>query len=358
MIRPLSFVAVVIVVFLFVSCEIGKTNAVGQDDEIIVFADSLTWIQLEPTLKQVFEDTVFTPIPERWFSLRWTDISLFDQFEKHKNRLIVGTLDSDDPVARYLQQSLDPAVQVLVEEGKEFVFTKYDSRARGQLTMFLTGVNATGLKNSIHHRAADILYYFKNMSLKRELALIEAESNYHKKEIEQSLAERYGWSMTIQHDYWVAIDSAESRFFWVRRANPPDMERWIWVHWLESDNPALLTDRWVVTLRDSLTRKFLRTAEDDAYVEIAPYHLQIQPVNFLGRYAIEARGNWRFTDKSGGGPFVSYTFYDEQTKRIYMLDGSVFAPRVEKKKLILQVDGLLHTFRVGGTKHQLSASKD
>jgi hypothetical protein len=326
-------------------CEGGKTRAIGDDHEIIVFADSLVWIQLEPTLKEVFEDTVFTPIPERWFSLRWTDITLLEQLEKHKNRLFIGTLDSQQPVSRYVQRALDPEVRTLVEEGKEFVFTKYDSRARGQLTMFLSAPTISILHNAIQLRSNDLLYYFKNMLLKRELAAIEAESKYHKKDIEKSLADRYGWSMTIQHDYWVAIDSAEARFFWIRRANPSDMERWIWVHWFETDNPGILTDRFVVSLRDSLTRKFLKTTGDDAYVEIAPYNLQSEPVNFLGRFAYETHGNWRFSDKSGGGPFVNYTFYDDQTRRIYMLDGSIFAPRVEKKKLIVQVDGLLHTFR-------------
>lgn len=342
----MKLLSIASIVLLFsLGCEIGKTKATGEDDEIIVFADSLVWLELERTLKDVFEDTVYTPIPERWFSLRWTDFSRLDEFEKHKNRLFVGTLDGRGAVSQYVQQVLDPAVRSLVEEGKEFVFTKYDSHARGQITMYLAAASLAPLRNAIQLRAHDLLYYFKNMLLKRELAAIEAERPYHKKDIEKSLADRYGWTMTIQHDYWVAIDSASDRFFWVRRANPSDMERWIWVHWVDTNNPGILTDRFIVALRDSLTKKFLKTIEEDAYVEIAPYNLQSEPVNFLGRFAYETRGNWRFSDKSGGGPFVNYTFYDEQTRRIYMLDGSIFAPRVEKKKLIVQVDGLLHTFR-------------
>jgi hypothetical protein len=183
------------------------------------------------------------------------------------------------------------------------------------------------------------------MALKRELVSLEIESRHHKREIQESLAKKYGWTMTVQHDYAVAIDSASARFFWMRRATPSDMERWIFVHWIESANPQLLTERFVLSLRDSLTRVFLRTIDDDAHVEIAPYHLRMQQVNFLERFAFETRGNWRFSDMTGGGPFVNYTFYDEPTRRIYMLDGSIFAPRVEKKKLVLQVDGLLHTFR-------------
>lgn len=329
----------------FFSCEKAKILATGAEDEIIVFADSTTWQALQQQLRETFEDTVYTPQPERWFTLRWVSFDRFDEFLTHKNRLLIAPLNDSGQVAQYMRASLDSSVQALVQQGKEFFFSKYDVYARRQIVMYLTGPNLAFLRASLASRGPDLLYYFTNMALKRELASLENESRYNKREVEESLAKKYGWTITVQHDYAVAIDSASARFFWMRRATPSDMERWIFIHWVESANPQLLTERFVLSLRDSLTRLFLRTIDDDAHVEIAPYHLKMQQVNFLGRFAFETRGNWRFSDKTGGGPFVNYTFYDEPTRRIYMLDGSIFAPRVEKKKLVLQVDGLLHTFR-------------
>ncbi|MGH2568672.1 MAG: DUF4837 family protein, partial [Bacteroidota bacterium] len=301
-----------------------------------------------------FEDTVFTPLPERWFTIRWTSFSRLDEFLTHKNRLIIAPLDGIGPVADYVRSALDTTVQSLVHEGREFVFTKYDVYARQQVVMYLSGADLSSLRASIQNRAPDLLYYFMNMGLKRELISLELESKYNKMEIQERLLDAYGWTMTVQHDYLVAIDSASSRFFWMRRATPSDMERWIFVHWIEVDRPLQLTERFVLSLRDSLTKKFLRTVDDDAYVELAPYNLVMQERDFLGRFAIETRGNWRFSDQSGGGPFVNYTFYDPVSKRVYILDGSIFAPRFEKKKLVLQVDGLLHTFR---TQHDRTTSQ-
>ncbi|MBI4418680.1 MAG: DUF4837 family protein [Ignavibacteriales bacterium] len=330
---------------MFLSCGDFKLPARGADDEILVFADDATWDAMEHVLRQVFEDTVWTPQPERWHVLRRVPFDRWDHHGREKNRIIVGPLEGTGPVSSYLSRSLDPAVQQLVRDGREFIFNKYDSRARGQILMFLTAQNLKTLQGAIESKATELSYYFSRMSVHRELAAVAAEGSYHKKDIERSLAANYGWTMTIQHDYHVAIDSASGRFFWIRRASPSDMERWIFVHWKDVDDPGILTDRYVLSLRDSLTRMFLRTVGDDAYVEIAPYHLEIERVNFLKRFAYEVRGNWRFSDKSGGGPFVNYTLYDEPTRRLYMLDGSIFAPRVEKKKLIIQVDALLHTFR-------------
>jgi hypothetical protein len=66
------------------------------------------------------------------------------------------------------------------------------------------------------------------------------------------------------------------------------------------------------------------------------------------------QGLWRMDDKSMGGPFINYTFYDEASKRIYMLDGSIYAPKYYKKRLIQQVDVLLQSFM---TKEELSQEK-
>lgn len=338
------FASILLMSLIITSCEMPKTTAIGEDDEIIVFADDTIWTQLEPLLQHSFEDTIYTPQPELWYRLRREPFASYSEFEKHKNRLVVGLLDGTGPVSKFISSSLAPNARKTVESGDEFVINKYDSHARNQIFMFLVGPNLQSLISSITHRAPDLLYFFKSMTLRRELIAINSESRYHKKEIQDSLKSQYKWSMTIQHDYFVAIDSASERFFWVRRANPADMERWIFVHWIDSADPSKLNEKFVITLRDSLTKKFYRTMEEDAHVEIAPYYLQIEQINFLGRFTYEVRGNWRFNDKTGGGPFVNYTFYDEGSGRIFMLDGSIFAPRVEKKKLITQVDGLLHTF--------------
>ncbi len=327
------------------SCGDIKIAATGHDDEILFFADDSTWAAIEETVLRAFQDTVHTPQPEPWHVVRRIPFSEFSRYETHMNRIVAAPLNGTGPVADFVRQSLEPSVRRLVADGKEFVFNKYDSKARGQLLMFLTGTTAASLKSAIKTKSNDLLYYFKSMSLKRERSSLAAERYYQKKEIERSLLDRYGWTMTVQHDYFVAIDSSAGKFFWVRRATPADMERWIFASWIDNADPGMLTDRYAVRLRDSLTAQYLRTVGDDANVEIAPYNLEIQNINFLGRFAYEMRGNWRFSDKSGGGPFVNYTFYDEPTRRIYILDGSIFAPRVEKKKLILQVDAILHSFR-------------
>lgn len=333
---------------LLLSCGEIKIKAIGDDEEIIVFADDDTWAALESILREVLQDTVRTPIPEAWYTLRRVPFEEWGKYEQHMNRVVAAPLSGTGQVAEFMRNSLEPSVRQMVNDGKEFMFNKYDSRARGQILMFLTAADLVTLKGAIENQRTEILYSFEQMSLRREQAALAAERAYHKKDIERSLFEKYQWTMTVQHDYHVAIDSAAGSFFWVRRANPTDMERWIFVHWRPVSDPSILDESFVLAWRDSVTKAYLRTLDDEAHVEVAPYNLRIENVNFLGRFAYETRGNWRFSDKSGGGPFVNYAFYDEKGKRLYMLDGSIFAPRVTKRDLILQVDAILHTFKGAG----------
>ena len=97
--------------------------------------------------------------------------------------------------------------------------------------------------------------------------------------------------------------------------------------------------------RDRLTKKYYTTTGDDAFVELYDDYRMNSEVNFNGKYALMTQGLWRFNDLSMGGPFISYTFYDEETRRIYMLDASILAPKYYKKSLLQQVDVLLHSFK-------------
>ncbi len=341
---------------LFIGCEQFKLKAIGDNDEILVFADSTDWVAVEVHLREALEMKILTPQPEKVFTIRHHSIAEFNDYKTYKNLLIVAPLSSEGPTAQFIGGSLSSEVQALVESGEEFVINKYDLYRREQIIMFLTAKNLDVLTANIRANREPLLYYFQKVSLQRELNAIYSDAKYEQTDVKKRFLRNYEWMMFIQPDYWVAVDSSTERFVWLRRANPVDMERWVFVHWIENANPAFQTQTWTFDLRNQLTKKFYRTIDDSVYVQIADDFdsmraFSIRETNFLGRYALEMRGLWRFSDQSGGGPFVNYTFYDEPSRRIYAIDGSILAPRYEKKELILQLDALTHTFQ---TIHDLN----
>ena len=74
---------------------------------------------------------------------------------------------------------------------------------------------------------------------------------------------------------------------------------------------------------------------------------EITEVNFKGRYAKQTRGLWKLSDISGGGPFVSYLFVDESQRRMYYLEGYVYAPSKDKREFMQEVEAIVNSFKSG-----------
>jgi hypothetical protein len=86
---------------------------------------------------------------------------------------------------------------------------------------------------------------------------------------------------------------------------------------------------------------------------VASDYFVVKEVNFNGRYALFTQGLWELNMNGMNGPFVNYFFYDEKTKRIYMIDGSLCSKHY-KRNLIQQMDVTLQSFR---TKSELTEER-
>lgn len=340
------------IIFYITGCD-TKKPATGHEDLIHVVADSLEYEQLESTLLQIFGKVIYTPQPENLFELKRVSVNRINEVKNKKNVIIMAPFGSGSMTSDYLNTMIDSTVQHMVLNEGEFVFNKRDLWAKDQLVMILTAPSIDELKMSMLQDHENLLYQFQDISNKRLFKSLY-NPKYEQYDIEAKLLDNYGWIIYVQADFLLAKDAPEENFVWLRRAVNTDMERWIFVHWIENASPELLNNDFIYSERNKMTEKFYRTTADTAYVEIADQYLNTREVNFEGKYALMTQGLWRFSDKSGGGPFVNYTFFDENTHRIYMLDGSIYAPKYYKKKLIQQVDVTLQSFR---TKEELTQDK-
>jgi len=332
-----------IVAVSFQSCS-TKKKAKGPEDEIYVIADSSEYLIVKDKLQETFGKIIHTPQPEELFSIKRHNIKDLGLLKLKKNIIFLAPINSGSYTSKYIESIVDSNVKQLIENDSVFVINKYDLWAENQLVMILTGKDIEILSDNITKKKDDLFYYFREASNKR-LAKGLYNRRFEQKDVEANLLKNYGWMMYIQADYQLALDKPEDNFVWLRRGVNTDMERWIFVHWIENSSPEFLNVDSISRERDKLTKKYYRTTDDDAYVELYDEYRMNSEVNFNGRYALMTQGLWRFNDLSMGGPFISYTFYDEVTRRIYMLDASILAPKYYKKNLLQQVDVLLHSFK-------------
>jgi hypothetical protein len=67
---------------------------------------------------------------------------------------------------------------------------------------------------------------------------------------------------------------------------------------------------------------------------------------FAADYAIELRGLWDVENDFMGGPYVSYTFADNESEYIITVFGYVYNPNKDKRNLLRQVEAILYSTKL------------
>ncbi|GAB6282753.1 MAG: DUF4837 family protein [Ignavibacterium sp.] len=340
-----SFISI-ITILLFNSCEKNLLPALGPENEIYVFADSLEYLQLESALKQVFEKEILTPQPEKLYEIKRVNYADLDRYKTSKNVIFVSPITSQNNIAKFITNSVDTTTLNQIKKNEASFIVKKDLWAKGQLVALISAPSIQEVEFEILRNNDKILYAFQKASDDRLLQTAYS-SKYEKKDIEGKLFKEHNWIIYVQLDFELAVNDTLNNFVWIRGGRNTDIEKWIFVYWIDNATPEYLSLDSLISIRNRLTQKYYQTTDDKFYVEIADTNLTSNEINFNGRYALFTQGLWRMTDKTMGGPFVNYFFYDENSHRIYMLDGSLFAPRYYKRNLIQQIDVLLKTFMTG-----------
>jgi hypothetical protein len=346
------YLAVILIFLSFLSCE-TKKNAFGLEDEIYVIADSLEYEELKLALESTFEIEINTPLPEKLFTLKPVRLNSLDRIKLRKNIIIIAPLYSQSQTSNFINEIVDDSIESFFKEEQDFFLIQNDVWAKNQIVAIISAPSIQELEFKILKNKDKLLYNFQKKSNER-LKESLYNSRYERKEIEGLLLRDFGWVIYVQADFKLAKKDSTNNFVWLRRSPNSDMERWIFIHWIDNANPLYLNIDSIIQIRNRLTEKYYRTSDDSAYVIVAENYLTHTEVNFNNRYAILTQGLWDLNIKGMGGPFINYSFYDENSKRIYMLDGSIYAPKYYKRNLIQQVDVLLQSFL---TREELSQER-
>lgn len=351
--KLLIFIFLSVQFLFFVACDSSQKPATGFEDEIYIVADSSEYEEVKLALESAFELVINTPMPEKLFTLKRVSSNQIQKVQKKKNIVIVAPLNSGSYTSEYIKTITDSQIQKRLETENDFILSKYDLWAKNQLVTVLSAANIQELEFKILKNKDNLLYAYQKQSDKRLKESLYAP-RYERKAIEGLLLRDHGWVIYVQADYKLAKNDKENNFVWLRRSPGSDMERWIFIHWIDNATPEYLNSDSIKTIRNRITKQFYQVRDDTAYVVIADSFFTTSEVNFNERYALFTQGLWDLNIKGMGGPFVNYTFYDEKSKRLYMLDGSIFAPKYYKRNLIQQIDVILQSFL---TKDELTQDR-
>lgn len=342
-----TYFTLFIIILTLTSCEFPQKPATGPEDQVYVFADSLEFEQIKPELSSALEKIIYTPQPEKLFIISRVNISDLEKYKTKKSLIFAAPLNSNNETSKFIKAVIDTSLKAKIIKDSSVIITKYNLWARDQLVTVLTAQTMDELINKIKDQQENLIYAYQKISDKRLYQNLY-NSHYEQKNIEAKFLKKYGWIIYVQADFQVAKNDSANNFVWIRRSPNSDMERWIFVHWIDNATFDYLNVDSIKAIRDEMTKKYYRTTDDKGYVVIAKDYFTTSEINFNGRYTILTQGLWELNIKGMGGPFVNYTFYDEKSKRLYMIDGSVFAPKYFKRNLIQQMDVTIQSFLTKG----------
>ncbi len=342
-----------------------RPSAVGKEGEVTILIDSSRWNgAVGEALQAEIGSYIGTlPAPERTFLINAAGMDLqFEQLRSMKNIVVAAVLSDSSAESRFIRSRLpEGAVDSL--GANDGIFVVRDNLWRqNQKVIYIAATTPDALVRLVHERGEDLRYVFNEITRRR--LTVDMFKKGRQTDLEAQLLNRHGFAVNVQHDFVIAMDT--TNFVWLRRILS-DTWRSVFIYYIEDANPQILSPEWIYSTRDSLTRRYIQGNLGDFIQVDYRRPLETETVSFLGRYGFESRGLWYMVadDEEGGfrqrsamgGPFLTYTFYDEPSGRIYMIDGMVFAPGFDKREFLRQMEVIAYTFRTAQSDSTLASAQ-
>lgn len=344
----------VILLLNLTACEPGTSDpsdtlptARGASGEVVLVMDSASWQgELGDELRQTFLKAMpGLPQPEPYFSVRYVDpFKLNKVLRNAKNMLFVATLNNNSMAGRKMRSYFtDSSIKRIEENPDLFRFSKKNQFARGQQVLFLFGTSDDALIENLRNNRKDVRNHFHQVEIDRlQKSLYQANE---RRTINRELLKDEGFYLRVPYGYEIVpLDHQPEDFIWIRNLGE-DVDKSIVVASKNYTSEQEFTPEGISKFRRRIMRRNIRD-DSTTYMtvqELVP--IEYDTVNFNGKYAIEARGLWKMSNNSMGGPFLSYTFVDEETGRIYYVEGFVYSPGKQKRPSVREVEAILKTFK-------------
>lgn len=348
---PILFIVAV------VSCtEPGSENlppSSGKTGDVFLIMDSVQWKgPLGKTLDSIFSaEMEGLPREEAIFHMRWIDPRKLNFVLKQRRNLIFAvTFDQHTTGARQIRATFSPAsLEKIKADPTLFSQNARDVFAKNQEVLFLFAQTEQELINHVRTNSAKLVEYFNLRERERLTATLfkgaqpKGITSVFKKEFNCEIKIPFGYQLAQQ----------EKDFFWVRQINPGD-DKDIFIARKKYTSQAQFQKDSLIAFRDAICKKYLFEDPDraDTYLltELAvPYKpVLTREINFNKKFAVEMKGLWRTNNLTMGGPFISFSFVDEQQGMLYYIEGFTFSPGKDQREIMRELETILYTFKTSG----------
>ncbi|MGI9544597.1 MAG: DUF4837 family protein [Cyclobacteriaceae bacterium] len=320
-------------------------SASGEAGEVVLVMDSAKWAgDLGDEIRRTFR----SPVPgllqdEPLFDLVYVDpYKLTNVLRGAKNLIFVTSLEGnnrgDQVLKNYFTQE---SLQRIENDSSLFMYTKEDEWAKGQSVLHLFQKNNEMLLDKIVTNRQKLQNHFIDIDKERLRRAVYKPRR--QKNMENILLEEHQFFIQVPYGYRSAINN--DKLVWLRQVGQP-VDKNFFITYTDYQSESEFLSENLVKFRNRKWRSHLLGDDSLSYMVVQPLaQLDTAVVNFQGKYSVTLRGSWKLKNNSMGGPFISHAFVDETQKRLYYIEGFVYAPGKDKRDLLREMEVILATFR-------------
>jgi hypothetical protein len=317
----------VFLILILVTCNREKQpllpKVTGKPGEVIVVADPYIWDSeigksLNSILTQPFDalpqvEPSFDPI--RISSSAFTNI-----FKSHRN-IIIAKISPRNKKPRILVQR--------------------DVWAKPQIVINLFGADDSTTVEYLKMSGEKLLNLLDQAEINRTII------NYRKnraKGIDDSLRVKHQVSISVPMGYQVGVDSSD--FVWISH-ELSDITQAILIYQYAYTDTNTFTPEYLINKRNEFTRKYVPGPVIGSFMIVEPsYPVSFHEYTKDNLYCAELRGLWKLENAFMGGPFINISLLDEKRNRVVTVDAFVYAPSLDKRNYVREVEAILNTFKI------------
>ena len=221
-----------------------------------------------------------------------------------------------------------------------FVKMQKDLWARPQRIVRITAPSTKAITESIRASAKQIIQAFKEHDMGVIQSRLKKSSYAYTHENMKKMGIK---SMLMHQGFDPTLDKEGLKIFATKTVRTIQ-------YVVVSERPmtdGLVSVDDVIAHRDSLGKHYFEGSYEGSYMTtetlIPP---TISNTEISGMFALETRGLWRMEGDFMGGPFLSYTIYDEKNDRILTIESLLYGPTAKKRNVVLEMEAMMRSIKL------------
>lgn len=322
-----KLISVLFVLIVIVSCKDDKSknkrilfDSEGRINHISVVIDNENWKgRLGEAVREVLTTPVYgLPQDEPTFNINQIPPHVFTDFITRTRTVLK------------------------IEMGKPLgIIIKDNVYAQPQKVILVTGKTKDEVIALLNENSNKIIETFKNIELRERQRLIR-KSLFNAKAIKDKL----GINIEFPSAYRIAKE--DDNYFWIRRdINTGTLNLMLFELPYDAIQKTDSVINRIVAIRDSIGKKYIEGPVEGSYMttEMAytPFHGETILDN---KPTLETKGMWEVKNAFMAGPYINYAIEDKLNKRWIVAEGFAFAPSVEKRDYMFELEAIIKTIEI------------